>query len=274
MSLIDDLTLNEDNFDDYYMRVRKEIVTALDQLRIENFRGKIDVYDCDDTLSPLKLELLIELMDSEYRDKKIKDQLALTLRTRPDVLNWAIRRLEERGLMERFGFEVEAHYGSTSDLAFANSNFGKGDLENFISSMKKHRKTWFLGLFILATPRSDSKDLAENVDMVIRSIGAVAIAGIGAYTGRGHNRLSEEYPAPSLVKAEIRPIVEEYLQCLDSWLETDDLSSAVSKHECSRETLEKIYSILGKTDQRKKTQILNLKSALEILRNLCIGATE
>lgn len=112
LSLIDELTLNEDNLDDYYVRVRKEIVTALDQLRMEDFRGKVDAYDCDDTLSPLKLELLIKLMDSEYRDRRIKDHLTLTLRTRPDVLNWAIRRLEERGLMERFGFEVEAHYAS------------------------------------------------------------------------------------------------------------------------------------------------------------------
>ena len=274
LSVIDDLTLNEDNFDDFFLRVRNEIVSALNQLGKENFRGKVDVYDCDDSLSSLKLELLIKLMDSEYKDKKIKDHLTITLRTTPDVLNWAVKKLEQRGLMERFGFEVEAHYASKDDLAFTNSNFGKSDLENFISSIERHRKTWFLGLFILATPKSGPKDLAENVDMVIRSIGAgIAMIGIGPWTGIGYNRLSEEYSAPDVVNAEIRPTVEEYLYCLDSWLKGEKLSSVISKHESSKEILEKIYSILGKRDQRKKSQTLSLKSALEELKNLSTHVT-
>jgi len=269
LSLFDDLTLSEDNFDDFFLRVRKEIVSALNQLQKERFRGKVDVYDCDDTLSPLKLELLLKLIDSKYNDNKIKDHLTVTLRVRPDILDWAVKKLVERKLLERFGFEVEAHYASADDLSFTNSNFGKRDLENFISSIKKHRRSWFLGLFILTTPRSGPKDLAENVDIVIRSIGAGAMmTGVGAYTRIGDNRLSKEYSEPFVVNAEIKPTVKEYLLCLDSWLKGEKLYVAISKHESSKETMEKVYSILAEPNQTKNHQVVALKKALEELRNL------
>lgn len=264
--IIDDLRLSEDNFDRFLSRAREEVVSALSQLCKEHYFGRVDVYDCDDTLSPLKLELLSKLMYSKYGGKRIKDYLTVTLRTRPDVLSWAINELDKRGLMDRFGFEVEAHYASPNDIMFSNSNFSKGDLENFIASIKKYKGNFFMGLFILTSPQSNSKDFAENVDMVIRSIGAGSTStGIGERTGIGNNRLAEEYPAPCVVNPEIRATVEEYLVCLDSWLKGEKFHYALSKHKGFKKTLEKIFPILGEMDQRKKTQVLTLKNALERL---------
>jgi len=249
LDLLDSMYVNHENYVEHLQRIENEIRGLHKQLRRERYNGRKIYYLANDSVSLSDMRLVLDVLERKFEKETFLNLVdSIEVYVRPEFLKTAINEVNRKGFLNKFSFKVKVWYWSQKDLDFSYRNNTQEDIQQYFDCLRQHKECRYIPYFSLTSRRSTSKDFVKNLDALIRSIGE----GIYWYIVGWEKTDSQ-----------ISKKAEEYLCCLNNWIENPALSDAFLDKVLHSQLCRKIYSDLEQPNLIKKAQATFLLSTLK-----------
>lgn len=253
----------------YTEHMKKELVSMLEQLKAENFKGYLDIFASHTTLTPEYVDMYTELMKYEHDGKKTIDFInEIDVPLTPELVPKVVETIKKKNLpITKFHFIVDIDYCNNNDLLTMNKSFRTRHLKEILNLLEHEDLRFYLS-FKLTTPYTGKDDFETNLRYILTAIGKGLQEMDATPTTRiGNNWLGEIFNTERIeykIKKDICPVVESYVDGLNLWLREQE-----TKKDSADITQKEISEILGPKTSNKVRLVMSLLYALNRLFLSC-----